>query len=159
MTTGSRPGDGVLPGPAPDAGTVSPLPENVRTLLATDRASALLGIEVVRVGNGRAAARMRIRPDMVNGHSIAHGGLVFSLADTTFAYAVNSLGTSTVVTVDADIAFLRPALLGDELAAEAVTRVELRRVVICDVTVRRGDETVAEFRARGQHLPKSAGSA
>ncbi|MGW0949897.1 PaaI family thioesterase [Streptomyces sp. NPDC002623] len=158
MTTGSHL-DGVGPGRAPEADTVSPLPEKVRAMLATDRASTLLGIEVLHAGDGRAAARMRIGPDMVNGHSIAHGGLVFSLADTTFACAVNSLGASTVVTVDADIAFLRPAFLGDELEAEAVTRVELRRAVICDVTVRRNGETVAEFRARGQHLPDTAGSA
>ncbi|MEU1268279.1 hotdog fold thioesterase [Streptomyces sp. NPDC005799] len=156
MTAESHLGDGVLP--SPDAGTVPTLPEKIRAMLTTDRASALLGIEVVHAGNGSAAARMRIGPDMVNGHSIAHGGLVFSLADTAFACAVNSLGADTVVTVDADIAFLRPAFLGDELEAEAVTRVALGRAVICDVTVRRNGETVAEFRARGQHLRNSAGS-
>lgn len=155
MTAESHLDDGVLLGPEEE--TSSPLPEKIHTMLATDRASTLLGIEVLHAGNGRAAARMRIGPDMVNGHSIAHGGLVFSLADTTFACAVNSLGANTVVTVDADIAFLRPAFLGDELEAEAVTRVELGRTVICDVTVHRSGETVAEFRARGQHLRNSTG--
>ena len=127
------------------------LAPSVRRMLADDRASALLGIQVLSAGDGHARARMRVRPDMVNGHSIVHGGLVFSLADTAFACAVNSFGP-TVVTATADIAFLRPAFLDDDLMAEATTRIRAARSVSCDVTVRRGDEVVAEFQGRGRQI-------
>lgn len=128
-----------------------PLVPSVRTMLREDRTCALLGIQVLSAGEGRARARMRVRPDMVNGHSLVHGGLVFSLADTVFACAVNSFGPA-VVTAGADIAFLRPAFLDDDLVAEARTRTRSARSVICDVTVRRGDEVVAEFRGQGRQI-------
>ena len=129
-------------------GEVAP---SVRRMLAEDRTSAMLGIEVLAAGQGVALARMRVRPDMVNGHCIVHGGLVFSLADTAFACAVNSFGPA-VVTAAADITFLRPALLDDDLVAEATTRRRSGRAVDCDVTVRRGGDVVAEFRGHGRQI-------
>lgn len=125
--------------------------EAVRTLLAADEASRSLGIELVQVGVGHAVTRMHVRPDMVNGHAIAHGGLVFTLADTAFACACNSWGPVTVA-ASADIVFVAPARLGDELVAEAVARTVFGRHGIYDVTVRRGEEVIAEFRGRSATL-------
>jgi acyl-CoA thioesterase len=119
----------------------------VERMLADDAASRLLGITVESAAAGRAVARMTVRADMVNGHAIAHGGFVFTLADTAFACACNSWGPVTVA-AGADIVFVAPARLGDELVAEAVARTRFGRQGIYDVTVRRGDEVVAEFRGR-----------
>ena len=123
----------------------------VATMLAADRASAALGIEVVEHGPGWARARMRVRPDMVNGHDLAHGGLVFALADTAFACACNGWGPVTVA-AGADISFVRPARSGDLLEAEARVRSRSGRSGIYDVTIRRGDEVIAEFRGRATEL-------
>jgi acyl-CoA thioesterase len=123
----------------------------VTAMLAADRASAALGIEVTSYGAGWARARMTVRPDMVNGHELAHGGLVFALADTAFACACNSWGPATVA-AGADITFLRPARLGDVLEAEARVRTRRGRSGIYDVTVRREDEVIAEFRGRSTEL-------
>src|SRR4051794_17158572 len=95
--------------------------KSVRHLLSEDRTCELLGIQVESAADGRARARMRVRPDMVNGHAIVHGGLVFALADTTFACAVNSF-SPPVVTASAGISFPRPCRLGDDQIAQAVTR-------------------------------------
>jgi acyl-CoA thioesterase len=126
-------------------------PEPVVAMMAADEASRALGIEVIDAGPGRATARMTVRPDMVNGHAIAHGGLVFTLADTAFACACNSHGPVTVA-AGAEIVFVAPARLGDVLTAEAIERTVFGRSGIYDVTVRRGDEIVAEFRGRSHRL-------
>ena len=123
----------------------------VRAMLAADRASTALGIEVTDHGPGWARAHMKIRADMVNGHDIAHGGMVFALADTAFACACNGFGPATVA-AGADISFLRPARLGDHLEAEAAVRTRHGRFGIYDVTVRRGEEVIAEFRGRSTEL-------
>src|SRR4051812_47303210 len=120
-------------------------------MLAADRASAGLGIEVIQHAPGRARARMVVRPDMVNGHQLAHGGLVFALADTAFACACNSHGPVTVA-AGAEIVFVAPARLGDVLEAEAVERTMFGRTGIYDVTVRRGADVIAEFRGRSHRL-------
>ena len=122
-------------------------------MLAADRASAGLGIEVVEHGPGWARARMAVRPDMVNGHDLAHGGLVFALADTAFACACNSWGP-VAVAAGADISFVAPARAGDVLEADAQVRTQRGRAGIYDVTVRRGDEVIAEFRGRSVELRK-----
>jgi acyl-CoA thioesterase len=114
-------------------------------MLAADRASRLLGIELVELGAGRAVARMRVTADMVNGHAIAHGAFVFAVADTAFACACNSHGPVTVA-AGADITFVAPVREGDELEAEAIERTRYGRNGIYDVTVRRGTDVVAEFR-------------
>jgi acyl-CoA thioesterase len=121
----------------------------VRRMMADDRASAALGIELVDAGPGWAVTRMTVRPDMVNGHDIAHGGLVFTLADTAFACACNSWGP---ITAGAEVVVLAPVRLGDDLEARAEVRARRGRTGIYDVTVRRGDEVVAEFRGRSAEL-------
>lgn len=87
-------------------------------LLANDRASRLLGITVEVTETGEATARMTVRDDMVNGLDVCHGGLVFAFADTAFACACNAYDR-VAVAASANIEFIRPALLGDELAAVA----------------------------------------
>jgi acyl-CoA thioesterase len=120
-------------------------------MMAADRASRSLGIELVEYGPGRATARMTVSPDMVNGHDIAHGGLIFALADTAFACACNSWGPPTVA-AGCDIVFVAPARLGDTLHAYAQARTRFGRNGIYDVSVRRGDDVIAEFRGRSHQL-------
>jgi len=121
----------------------------VAAMLAADRASRDLGIEVVDAGPGRAKARMAVTGAMVNGHGLAHGAFVFAVADTAFACACNSHGPITVA-AGADITFVAPVREGDELVAEAVERTRYGRNGIYDVTVRRGTDVVAELRGRSR---------
>jgi acyl-CoA thioesterase len=122
-------------------------------MLSSDEASRSLGIEVESYGDGHAVARMTVRPDMVNGHAIAHGGLIFTVADTAFAAACNSVAAPTVA-ASAEIVFIAPARLGDELVATAAERTSFGRSGIYDVTVRRGEDIVAEFRGRSHRLAR-----
>jgi acyl-CoA thioesterase len=115
---------------------------------AADPACLALGITLEEVGAGRARLRMRITPDMVNGHGLAHGGYLFLLADAAFAYACNSHGPLTLAH-SAQVTFLRPARAGDELVAEATERARYGRNGLYDVTVRRpAGEIIAEFRGQ-----------
>jgi acyl-CoA thioesterase len=123
----------------------------VQRMMSADRASAALGIELVDHGPGRATTRMTVRADMVNGHDLAHGGLIFTLADTAFACACNSWGPVTVA-AGGEISFVAPGRLGDVLEARAQLRTRFGRSGIYDVTVQRGDEVVAEFRGRSTEL-------
>ena len=121
-------------------------------MYANDRASQALGIRVVEIGPGYAKATMRVREDMLNGQSACHGGLIFSLADSAFAFSCNSHG-GTVVAAAASIDFLAPAQSGDELTAVAVERWRSRRNGVYEVTVanQRGD-TIALFRGRSHQV-------
>ena len=118
-------------------------------MFAADRASRDLGMELLELGEGAAVVRMTVGPQMVNGHGIAHGGYVFMLADSAFACACNSGGAVTVA-AGADISFVAPARAGDVLTATAAERVAFGRSGIYDVTVRRGDQVIAEFRGRSR---------
>jgi acyl-CoA thioesterase len=127
--------------------------EGVARMLAADAASSNVGIEVSDVRPGHAVARMTVGADMINGHGVSHGGFIFLLADTAFAAACNTQGMVTVAR-SADIVFLTPARAGDRLEATAQERVRAGRNGICDVTVRRGDEVVAEFRGQSRELDR-----
>jgi len=117
---------------------------------ADDRAAMALGISIDEVGPGRATARMRVTRDMTNGHGIAHGGYIFLLADTAFAYACNSYGPVTVAQA-CQITFLSPAREGDELVATAAERVRMERNGLYDVSVRRATgEVLAEMRGHSR---------
>ena len=116
-----------------------------------DLASRHLGIEIDHVAPGQATARMVVRDTMLNGHDICHGGYVFLLADTAFAFACNTYGPVTVAAA-CDIAFLGPAHLGDELIAQATERHRAGRSGIYDVTVRRADTVIAEFRGHSRTI-------
>jgi phenylacetic acid degradation protein PaaD len=123
----------------------------VEAMMARDEASRGLGIELTEQGEGRAVTRMTVREDMLNGHAMAHGGLIFTLADTAFACACNSFGPVTVA-ASADIVFVAPARAGDVLEAEAVLRTRFGRAGVYDVTVRRDGDVIAEFRGRSHQL-------
>jgi len=115
-------------------------------MYAGDHVVKALGISIDDVAPGQAAARMRVTADMVNGHGIAHGGYVFLLADTAFAYACNSYGPVTVARA-CEIAFLSPAREGDDLTATASERVRTERNGIYDISVRRASgDALAEMR-------------
>jgi acyl-CoA thioesterase len=119
-----------------------------------DEALRHLGIAIDGVAPGRARARMTVRPEMVNGHGMAHGGFVFALADTAFAYACNTDGEATVAR-QCEITFLRPAQAGDVLSATAELRSRVGRAGIYDVRVVRGDgEVVAELRGHSATLSR-----
>ena len=118
---------------------------------AGDRASQALGMEIVEVEAGRAVLRMTVRPDMVNGHDIGHGGLTFALADSAFAFACNSHNRRTVA-AGAEVRFRAPTHGGDELVATAVERTREGRDGVYDVTVTRGDVAVAEFIGRSREI-------
>ena len=135
-----------------DAGAQAVAERSVAALWRGDRASQSLGMQVGSCGPGAAQVTMRIRPDMVNGHGICHGGLVFALADSAFAFACNSHGDRTVA-AGASIEFLRPAREGDLLAATASERWRAGRSGIYEIEVRnqRG-EAVALFRGRSQRV-------
>jgi len=120
-------------------------------MFAADQASKGLGIELLEHGEGTAELRMTVTPEMVNGHGIAHGGYVFLLADTAFACACNSHGPMTVAAA-ADIDFVAPARAGDVLVATARERTRFGRSGIYDVSVRRGEEVIAEFRGRSRSV-------
>jgi acyl-CoA thioesterase len=120
-------------------------------MFAADQASRGLGMELLHVGRGTAVVQMRVALQMLNGHSIGHGGFVFMLADTAFACACNSDGPVTVA-AGADISFLAPVREGDVLVASAAERARSGRSGIYDVTVRRGEEIVAEFRGRSHTI-------
>jgi acyl-CoA thioesterase len=93
------------------------------------------GIEVEEAREGYARIGMIVRADMLNGHGIAHGGMIFALADTAFAYACNSRNVNTVAQA-ASIAFLAPAQAGERLVAEAAEHSQAGRSGVYIVTVR-----------------------
>ena len=135
----------------PDAETTAQL--SAKALHAGDRTCQALGITIDGIAPGRATARLRVTDTMVNGHGLAHGGYLFLLADTAFAYACNTYGAATVAQ-GAQVTFLRPAAVGDELVAEAVERSRYERNGIYDVAVRKADgKVIAEFRGQSHQLP------
>lgn len=132
-----------------DAGLDEAAARHVAAMWRADVASRQLGMQLESVGPGTAVVSMTVRPDMVNGHDICHGGLVATLADSAFAVACNSQGRLTVAQ-GFDVSFLEPCRAGDALVATA-REVALRgRSGLYDVTVRHGEIVVAEFRGRSR---------
>ncbi|WP_207946697.1 hydroxyphenylacetyl-CoA thioesterase PaaI [Actinomadura sp. 7K507] len=143
-------------------------------MYARDKVAQDLGMRITEIAPGTARLRMTIGDTMVNGHGIAHGGYVFLLADSAFAYACNTHDAVTVA-ASADVVFVAPARTGDVLEAAAVERTRYGRSGIYDVTVRRvvegrraaegeavDGEVVAEFRggsrSRDQRVLDGPGS-
>ncbi|QRM30187.1 hydroxyphenylacetyl-CoA thioesterase PaaI [Microvirga sp. VF16] len=119
---------------------------------AEDQASQGLGMEIVRVSPGEAVISMTIRTDMTNGHGICHGGFIFTLADSAFAFACNTYNQRTVAQHCA-VTFLQPGRLGDRLTAHAVERNRSGRSGIYDVTIHDGKgEVIAEFRGHSRTI-------
>ena len=115
------------------------------SMLAAEGTGPAWGIEIEEAREGYARIRMALRPDMLNGHGIAHGGMIFSLADTAFAYACNSRNLRTVA-AQASIVFLDAAREGEVLVAEAEEQALVGRSGVYNVSVRtEGGRAIAEF--------------
>lgn len=116
-----------------------------------DKASAGLGMQLLDVGPGYATMAMTVTEAMTNGHGMVHGGFVFLLADSTFAFACNSRGDKTVAQ-GCQISFLKPGKLGDRMVATAHEVWQEGRSGIYDINVSVGDETIAEFRGNSRTI-------
>ncbi len=119
---------------------------------AADDASSGLGMEIVDIRAGQATLTMIVRPDMVNGQRIAHGGFIFLLADSTFAFACNSRNERAVA-AQCQITFIKPAKLGDKLIATAREISRSGRSGIYDIRVTANDLVIAEFRGHSRTIP------
>jgi acyl-CoA thioesterase len=119
---------------------------------ADDRASPAMGMVIEAIGPGSARMAMTVAPQMVNGHGLCHGGYIFSLADSTMAFACNSRNEKSVAQ-HCSITFLRPAKLGMRLVATAREMSRAGRTGIFDVTVTADEGAViAEFRGASRGL-------
>lgn len=118
------------------------------TMWGNDLASRGLGMTIEVIEPGCAEACFEVRPNMVNGYGVCHGGYIFTLADSAFAFACNTYNLITVA-ASASIEFVRPARLGDKLLATARERNRGGRTGIYDIEVtNQDDEVVAIFRGR-----------
>jgi len=126
-----------------------------RAMWANDRASKALGMRIDAVGPGAATLSMPVRVDMLNGHDICHGGFIFALADSAFAFACNSYNFVTVAS-GCSIDFVAPAREGDVLTAHAQERSASGRTGVydIDVTNQRG-ERIALFRGKSYRIKGS----
>ena len=116
-----------------------------------DDASQGLGMEIIRVAPGEAVLAMTITPQMVNGHGIAHGGFIFLLADSAFAFACNS-HDERAVAAQCNISFIKPGKLGDRLVATAWEISKTGRSGIYDVRVTVDDTAIAELRGHSRTI-------
>jgi acyl-CoA thioesterase len=148
---------------AVEAGKAQALAEAVAdAMYARDPAVRSLGIRVDEVRPGYARMSMLVRGDMLNGHQLCHGGLIFTLADSAFAYACNNRNQNTVAS-GCTIDFLAPGKPGDLLSAEAVEQSLAGRTGVYDITVTNQEgRRIALFRGRshriqGEVIPTDAG--
>lgn len=120
--------------------------EVVQRMLSRDAFSQWLGVEVLEVAVQQAVIRMTVRPEMANGFGFAHGGIVFSFADSAHAFATNSSGEISVA-IDCSVSYPAAVRTGDVLTASAVEQTSTNRLAFCEVTVRnQRDEVVGHFR-------------
>jgi acyl-CoA thioesterase len=130
-------------------------------MLDLDAYSRWLGVDAIDAAPGRSTVRMTVRPEMVNGFGISHGGIVYSLADSAFAFAVNSHGNITVA-VDCTMSYPHAVSVGDTLTATAIEQSTTRRLAFCEVTVRNQDDVIVgffrgtAFRTEKLHFPAGA---
>jgi acyl-CoA thioesterase len=139
--------------PATSAHEAQALAERVAEgMYSSDRASQALGIKIASVGPGHAELTMAVRADMLNGHAICHGGFIFALADSAFAFSCNSYNLTTVASGCA-IDYMAPAREGDVLTARARERSVSGRTGVYDIEVsnQRG-ETIALFRGKSYRI-------
>jgi len=121
-------------------------------MYARDAASQAMGMTVAGIGPGHAELTMTVRADMLNGHAICHGGFIFTLADSAFAFACNSYNLTTVAS-GCTIDFIAPAREGDVLTAVAQERSASGRTGVYDIEVanQRG-ESIAFFRGKSYRI-------
>ena len=124
------------------------------TMFAVDVASKdTMGMELLLCAPGHARMRMQVRELHLNGHGMCHGGFIFTLADSTFAFACNSHNKNAVA-ASASIEFLKPAHAGDVLTCTGEEQVLSGRHGVYDMTVRnQNDEVIALFRGKSAHIP------
>ncbi|TEA77377.1 hydroxyphenylacetyl-CoA thioesterase PaaI [Allopusillimonas ginsengisoli] len=146
--------------PGRDAAAAAGLPEDpqalaeltARVMYENDAASKALGARIESVGPGASAMTMTVRPDMLNGHKTCHGGFIFALADSTFAFACNARNAVTVAS-GASIDFLAPAYEGDVLTATACESALAGRTGLYDVeVVNQEGKRIALFRGRSYRI-------
>jgi len=152
MTTRATPAT-AAPAAIPTEAAAQQLAERVAaSMFASDRASQALGMRIDSVAPGCAELTMTVRDDMLNGHAICHGGFIFLLADSTFAFACNSYNRNTVAQ-GCSIEYLAPAHRGDVLRATGVERSRSGRTGVYDIDVRNQDgRTVALFRGKSYRI-------
>ena len=114
-----------------------------------DHASQGLSMSLDRVATGEAQLSMTVEPRMLNGHGTCHGGFIFALADSAFAFACNTTGEVSVA-AHCQVSFLRPVHAGERLVAHATERQREGRAGIYDVRVTSGEAVVAEFRGHSR---------
>lgn len=143
-----------------DAGDAAQLAQrSAEAMWALDTATRNLGMQLDRVEPGVAVLSMTVTETMVNGHGSCHGGYIFMLADSAFAFACNSFNQKNVAQ-NCQITFVAPGQLGMRLVAEARMRQRGERSGVYDVTVRSdAGDIIAEFRGHsraipGTHIPK-----
>ena len=130
--------------------------DDAAALYAQDPSAGWLGIELLAADETGATVRMTVGSDMCNGFEIAHGGIVFLLADSAMAFASNSQAVPALATT-AEIDWLAPVRAGQTLTATATSRWSSRRTALWDITVSTDDDTpVALFRGRTRQVPKAA---
>jgi acyl-CoA thioesterase len=124
----------------------------VASMLRGDRASQNLGVEILDVAPGSVRIAMTVQPGMLNGHGLCHGGILFTLADSAFAFACNSYG-EPMVAAGAAIEFLAPCPGGERLTAVASEVTRTARGGIYDVRIaNHAGESIAVFRGRSSRL-------
>jgi acyl-CoA thioesterase len=123
---------------------------------AEDKASQALGMSIEAIGPGHAVLAMTVGPTMVNGHGLCHGGYIFTLADSAFAFACNSHGQRCVAQ-QCQITYVAPGRLGMRLVATAQERHRAERSGIYDITVRddASGTVIAEFRGHSRTIAGS----
>lgn len=122
---------------------------HVQEMIDNDPSTEFFGFTVISAAAGQAVLSLAVTDTMVNGLNITHGGIVFALADTAFAYAANSLAPNSA-TVDAAITYLAPSRKGQLLTAEAVTVFSDSRRTAIDVEVRTENDVIALFRGNAR---------
>lgn len=126
----------------------------IEAMYDRDAAAQHLGITIMAVGAGTARLSMTVAPHMLNGHASCHGGFIFALADTAFAYACNSRNDATVA-AGCSIEYLAPARAGDMLVATAQETARAGRQGVYDILVTNQDGVaIAAFRGRSASLRK-----
>ncbi|KMK09164.1 hydroxyphenylacetyl-CoA thioesterase PaaI [Pluralibacter gergoviae] len=125
---------------------------NARAMYQNDACAQALGIDIVEMDDGVAVLTMTVTPQMLNGHRTCHGGQLFSLADTAFAYACNSQGLAAVAS-GCSIDFLRPGFAGDQLTATARVKHQGKLTGVYDIEiVNQQQKTVALFRGKSHRI-------
>ena len=125
---------------------------NARAMYENDTCAKTLGIKIIEMDEGYAQMTMAVSPNMLNGHQTCHGGQLFSLADTAFAYACNSQGLAAVASA-ASIDFLRPAFVGELLPATARVKQQGKLTGVYDIEIiNQQQKIVALFRGKSHRI-------